>query len=287
MDGLAESMVRIIEPVANVTRHWPTVLPTPLSPLFLPGGRFDFVNEDVAMTIFFMLVLGVIDALIVRPCIHPKARYFALHVVANSISSYAAFPDVYRALVTDPLNSFQGASATMAANSAVAAIHLYHIVAFTLRWDDIFHHLTFVSVLCGLAVPFKQSGGAANNLGCFFLSGLPGALNYVFLILYYHGFMSRATEKLWTARVNVWLRGPAMSVYLFLGAQAILRGTYQTPLWALLVVIGLHFTNGQYYAQQAVESLTRYNLAPKDDAEDGAAKKKVDSGANGDGKKRK
>ena len=236
----------------------PQVFPTALSPYFAPGGPLEAVNEDVGFTIAFMLCLGVIDTLLVRPLVHAKARYFALHIIANVVSAIAAWPDVRRALLDDPLGAFSGASTTMVANSAVCAIHLYHIVAFPLRGDDIFHHVAFVVTLSGVAIPFKRAGGAANNLGCFFLSGIPGALNYVFLVLYYHGWMTRLQEKTWTARVNVWFRGPAMAVYAFIGAQAMWRGTYDTPAVVLFGVIMLHFTNGQHYAQQSVESLTRY-----------------------------
>lgn len=233
------------------------IAPPPLSPEFQPGGRLDGLNEDLTLIAAVIALLAVVDVLLVKPFVHPKARYFALHVVANTITAVASFPDVARAW-SDPLNCFTGPSATMVANSAVAAIHLYHILAFKLRGEDIFHHLTFVIVLCGLAIPYKQTGGIANNFGCFFLSGLPGGLNYVFLIAYYHGWFTRKQEKVWTARCNVWLRGPSMSVYTFLGAQALARGTYGCGNVVMLVVLGLHFTNGQHYAQQSVESLTRF-----------------------------
>jgi len=247
-----------MQAVIDVFAGLPQVFPEALSPLFAPGGDFAWLNEDVGFTVFFMLCLGVLDVLLVRPFVHTKARYFALHIAANCVSAWAAWPDVRRALADDPLNAFSGASTTMVANSAVCAIHLYHIVAFPLRGDDIFHHVAFVVTLSGAAVPFKRTGGAANNLGCFFLSGIPGALNYLFLVLYYHGAMTRLQEKTWTARVNVWLRGPAMAVYAFIGFQALWRGAYDTPAIVLVLVILLHFTNGQYYAQQSVESLTRY-----------------------------
>lgn len=156
--------------------------------------------------------------------------------MANFVSACAAAPDVYR-LLNDPIHAFSGPSYTMMANSAVAAIHLYHVIAFKLPMADVFHHATFVSVLCGIAIPYKQVGaplgkrripasstrsmcgirgcrpspgppwfaagnhsarevaavhratlihllvsqvgGAANNFGCFFLSGLPGGIDYV------------------------------------------------------------------------------------------------------------
>ena len=53
----------------------------------------------------------------------------------------------------------------MLANSAICAIHIYHCLAFRLSAADIFHHLLFVSILCGLGIWFKQVGGVANNFG--------------------------------------------------------------------------------------------------------------------------
>jgi hypothetical protein len=236
------------------------IAPPPLSPYFQAGGPLEGLNEDVCFTLLLMAVLFVVDTLLVRPLIQPKARYFALHVVANAISAIASFNDVYKVFAMgNPTGAFSGPSSTMVANSAVAAIHLYHCVAFPLRAEDIFHHVTFVSVLCGLAIPLKHHGGSANNFGCFFLSGLPGGLNYVLLVCVAHGWMDKMTEKRWAARINVWMRGPSMSVYLFLGILSYLHDEQRQVHAALLaIVVALHFHNGQYYAQQAVESLATH-----------------------------
>jgi len=158
--------------------------PAPLSPVFQRGGPLDWLNEDSTLILLFMILLFVLDITVVRQFIQPKVhilsdsstaasyahhltpkhgchshfpqgRYFALHAVANAISACAAAPDVYR-LFADPVNAFSGPSYTMVANSSVAAIHLYHCLAFKLPMADIFHHATFVTILCGAAIPYKQ-----------------------------------------------------------------------------------------------------------------------------------
>ena len=58
----------------------------------------------------------------------------------------------------DPVHAFDGPSYTMVANSAVVAIHTYHCLAFNLQAAEIFHHALFVTILCGLAIPYKQVG---------------------------------------------------------------------------------------------------------------------------------
>jgi hypothetical protein len=231
--------------------------PDPISPLFSPTGRLAGWNEDFVFTVAMLIVLGIIDLCICRPLLAPKSRYFALHATANAVSAVAAFPDLWRVLV-DPLDAFHGPTTTMLANSAVLSIHLYHCLFFNLRADEIFHHALFVTILCGLAIPFKHVGGASNNMGCFFLSGLPGGLNYVLLVLVKQGRMAPLTQKAWDAWINTWIRGPPMSVYAFLQYQSWLYGrsidvgSTVAQVVIISVIGGLHFFNGQYYAAMAV-----------------------------------
>lgn len=229
--------------------------PAPVSPLFQEGGRFYGLNEDITFTLLGMGALFLVDRLVVKPFIKPKVRYFALHAFGNAVSSVAAFPDIVTALTQDPRRLVGMPASTMLPNSMVVAIHLYHCVAFPLRAEDIVHHLTFVGSLCCLAIPSKRVLGAASGWGCFFMSGLPGGLNYLFLILSAHGYMSKLTEKKWTALVNVWMRAPSLTIYLFIAlSNMIHRGSQDLhPALSILVAL-LYFVNGQYYSQQAVES---------------------------------
>ena len=235
--------------------------PPPISPLFREGGVLEGYNEDLALTAFCTLLLLLLDSLVVRPLLAEKSRYFALHACMNLIATVSAAPDVYRAF-TDPTRAFSGASQSMWANSAVVAMHFYHCIGgFQLSGADIFHHAMFVLILCGLTIPFKQNGGVANNFGCFFLSGLPGGIDYVMLVLVKEGKMHKLTEKYWNRLINVWVRGPAMSVYTTLGWVSWWLGNAGTPTPALFVVVALHFFNGNYYAEMAVGTWHRHCVA--------------------------
>jgi hypothetical protein len=75
--------------------------------------------------------------------------------------------------------------------------------------------------------------GVANNLGCFFLSGLPGGIDYVMLVLVLspaaapaprpnslqvqvrENIMPASREKSLFAAINLWLRAPPMCMYYF------------------------------------------------------------------------
>ena len=108
--------------------------PPPLSPIFQAGGALDGWNEDVCLIGAMMAVLCAIDVCFVTRWLSPKSRYFALHAFANAVSAVAAAPDVARGLLR-PVEAFSGQSHTMVANSAVAAIHVYHAVAFNLKYS--------------------------------------------------------------------------------------------------------------------------------------------------------
>lgn len=269
--------------------------PAPISPVFGPEGALAGWNEDAVFSFGMILLLGLVDLGICRPLLSPKSRYFALHAVANTVSTIAALPDLLRVL-RDPLHAFSGPTFTMLANSAVISIHAYHCLFFRLPTADIVHHAVFVVVLCGFAIPFKHVGGVSNNFGCFFLSGLPGGINYILLVLVREGRLAPLTQKAWDAWINTWIRGPPMSVYAFLQYQALIyghgpaMGAPATRAVCIFVIAALHFVNGQYYAAQAVANHAEVQERTKGAGAAGAAgepatrKGHVDSkgGAGGD-----
>ena len=201
--------------------------PPAISPIFQDGGTLSSFNEDFFLVTAMLVVLGIADVASRALGIVEKGRWFFVHAIANAVSAVAAAPDVYRALYGDPTHCFSGRTHTMVANSAVAAAHIYHVLAFKLRAEDIFHHLVFTVILCGLAIPYKHAGGVANNFGCFFLSGLPGGVDYVLLVLVKQGAMAPITEKRLNAAINTWVRGPSMAVYAMLGWQACIACAYR------------------------------------------------------------
>eukprot|EP00742_Colponemidia_sp_Colp-10_P020262 GILJ01023599.1.p1 GENE.GILJ01023599.1~~GILJ01023599.1.p1 ORF type:complete len:237 (+),score=34.35 GILJ01023599.1:35-712(+) len=143
-------------------------------------------------------------------------------------------------------------------NNIIAALHLYHCIGFNLSADDIFHHLTFCFTLCSLAIPAKQISGSSVTLGGFFLSGLPGGIDYLMLTLSAHGYVSKDTQKNVYTKLNVYMRGPAMTVYVFMVWVTNLHTRHPCPWYVAIVSCFLHYYNGQYYTQQAIESNAIY-----------------------------
>ena len=247
-----------------------TFTPEPVSPLFKAGGLFEGYNEELIFITLGVVFLGIVDVCFVMPLIRTKARYFALHTVANAIIAAVAFPDVVRVFTDHPSNAYTGSYNSALPNAMAASIHLYHCIAFRLRAEDIFHHLLFVLTLCPLAVPFKQNAGASACMAGFFATGLPGGINYLMLVLKIHDLISKDFEKKCYTFINIVIRAPGLVIYVLMYWYAYRsENPPGAPLIIPLFAGALHYYNGNMYAAQAAESEAKYffnkkhNIAPK------------------------
>lgn len=93
------------------------------------------------------------------------------------------------------------------------AVHTYHCLGFKLSQQDIFHHFLFVPTL-GIGGGMLTSWGPIRNVLTFFISGLPGGVDYVMLVLLKNGMTDKLTCKRLSSKLNVWLRGPGCGVLL-------------------------------------------------------------------------
>jgi hypothetical protein len=236
--------------------------PEPLSPLFKQGGIFHGINEDFGFMVLIMIFLFFCDNLIAKRYILPKGRYFFLHAIANGIVVFASIPDLIRALTYHPYDTLNHPAWSVVGNSATMGLHLYHILAFTLTSEDWWHHLQFIP-MCFATPMFKRNIGCAVALSNFFLSGLPGGLEYVFLVLVMHGKMQKKTEKSYFAWLNQWVRGPGAVWTMILGYFS-WRENLLPLHGAVAWTFGLfHLYNGMYFNQIAIESNARFDFNNK------------------------
>ena len=88
------------------------------------------------------------------------------------------------------------------------SLHIYHIMWYfnKLRFDDWLHHILSV----GIALPLTLFSSSGSLLGhsLFYLTGLPGFIDYFLLFLNRNGCIKRMTEKKINNILNLWLRCP-------------------------------------------------------------------------------
>lgn len=163
--------------------------------------------------LYGLAALGVCDLCYAR---FTKARYFALHVIANSWIAVLCLPDMYL-ILTDPVHTLsQRVSPNHWPTSLVFSIHVYHMLFFrNLQWIDWLHHILMVVIGAPLLITGEL--GPLMNFNHFFMCGVPGGLDYAMLFAVKHGWMKPLQEKAYNSAVNVWIREPALICTATLG----------------------------------------------------------------------
>ena len=96
-------------------------------------------------TVCLLVLFAVFDFLVAR---HTKARYFTIHVLANTIIVILTFPSLVW-ILQDPLVALASDDFSPVATASCLCIHLYHILAFNnLIWLDWLHHGIMIGEGC-------------------------------------------------------------------------------------------------------------------------------------------
>jgi hypothetical protein len=183
------------------------------SPTVANGSERPF---DVAVLFAFCAALFVVLDLVVAQRFG-KERYYALHVMVNSIVLWFCVDDMLSSW-KDPINCnacIEGKNcASLVPLVFNIALHVYHPLAFKTNRMDWIHHIPAYivqfSTICFL-------WGGSINFGHFAIVGLPGGIDYALLVALGQGLVSRQTYKTYCAKINVWMRCPLAISGGFLG----------------------------------------------------------------------
>eukprot|EP00756_Hemistasia_phaeocysticola_P009295 Hpha_TRINITY_DN14862_c0_g2::TRINITY_DN14862_c0_g2_i1::g.170408::m.170408 len=216
----------------------------------------EFVVAHAVNNVIVLVVLGVFDVIFARKS---RGRWFFVHSFANLLVCITAMRSMFGVL-SDPINAvnvkvFHDTSlfgdASVWPLTIVNSVHLYHMVAFRdLSAADYFHHLLFIPTI-GLTGQMC-AWGALGNWQAFFISGLPGGVDYFMLYLQKEAKLEKMQEKRYNANLNIWCRMPGILVATILAYAGLLDGRYHGPMWALIMQLVLPPYNALYYAKQAV-----------------------------------
>jgi len=182
-----------------------------------------------------------------------KARWFSLHVIFNFINILGTYKSFIYA-IKSPIDLITDKSIyttiLQSRNSIwptvyTITLHIYHVLFFKLRTQDIIHHFLFVPfLLCNLSYETK-------NITLFFACGLPGMISYIALCCKRYNIITKQTERQITFYQNLWLRVPGLLFssfcvfYSYKYAKIINPSMYIVGTLCLLANI-----NGLYYLQQ-------------------------------------
>ena len=152
---------------------------------------------------------------------------------------------------TNPLCSLVSPMSSWLPAYLVISGHCYHACAFSLKSNEVWHHLIFVAFggFITLSVPW----GPLMALALFCVSGLPGAIDYAVLALVKLKRVSRLREKRCNTWINTWIRIPGHVFVAVVAWVCLVHGTNtRLPTSVVVVAIALALGNGLYYGEQVI-----------------------------------
>lgn len=180
----------------------------------------------------------------------PSTRWFFCHFVVNGVISSYAFIDV-KACFTKPnecgVTKWEGGTEVM---GLAVALHFYHIVFFNLQAGDWLHH-GMTALLTTPPILLCQQTRTI-SFALFFMTGLPGGLDYLLLTCVKLGWLHSIVEKQLYVVLTVWIRGPGVIAGAVLSMDAVFNEYYRSQ-YTWVVFLGIVWNmiicywNGMYF----------------------------------------
>lgn len=199
---------------------------------------------------FFLSIFSLIDILL--NSINIEGRYYIIHSITNLMVTCRTYHSLYDIFTNNiVINKTDIPLAEM-----VSAMHIYHIILYfnKLRFDDWLHHLLMVFVALPLTV--LSNCETLMHGGLFFLTGLPGLLDYSMLALVRNNIIHRMTEKKYNTLINLWIRAPGcilVSGFILFNVINLRKGLYRIDPSSGVLVGALVYWNGIYFMNQVVQ----------------------------------
>lgn len=184
-----------------------------------------------------------------------NTRWFYIHCIVNFLVVKYSYYNAMNCLINYN-NCFMIEWNDDTYKTYWTAIHLHfiHLLFFKLTKDDIIHH-TLMVLICGSLCYYNKS--QLVSLALFFLTGLPGAIDYLLLFLVKIGVIPSIFEKKMYAFISSYIRAPGCTTAALLVIPGIIhyykiKNYYQ--LICCCLISFLVYWNGQYYLSKTLKS---------------------------------
>lgn len=224
----------------------------------------DYINGNIiAIGCVFLSLHCTVDYKMIM--YRESKRWFVNHVISNFFIVSITLEDMFRLLsCTDGCGElvqrgggifpyYQGKEGEITPSEMIVgitgALHLYHLLVFeNLRTIDYMHHYLMLIVL---VMSYLFQAACYQSMFMFFLSGLPGLIDYGMLAL----GVNRKTEKRINVYLNNYLRAPGIIFTMGLYWRDIRK---VSGLISLIVGYGLLYWNATYFNLDVTRSYYSY-----------------------------
>ena len=185
--------------------------------------------------------------------INIKGTYYFNHFIANIFIMYYSLPELWYCY--SDFNYALTLPTNYNAIEFIFSIHFYHIIYYfnKLRFDDWLHHILMIFVVLPLAL--KVNNGAILSHSAFFLTGLPGGIDYFLLFLSRNGIIEKKIEKRVNKHLNLWVRCPgciASSTLIYQNFGHNYNDIYSQEGFYTILICLIIYWNGIYFMEQVI-----------------------------------
>jgi hypothetical protein len=128
-------------------------------------------------------------------------------------------------------------------------MHFYHWIFFQISSNDKIHHFLFVFIMGTLN--YFYGFGPVSNLIIMFMSGFPGIVNYLLLILVELELIQKSLEK----EINIYNNLYVRSVGILFGVSILFINSFMLNFWHRIIcflIMILCIINSQIYIHKAI-----------------------------------
>jgi len=184
-----------------------------------------------------------------------EGKYYLIHFINNLFITFYTYPNVIDSFV----DLFNYANYVTNPQTVIitVALHLYHVIVYfkKLRFDDWLHHILMIAIVIPISV--SMNVGCLLGLGLFFITGLPGGIDYLLLFLVRNKIIDKLLEKKINTYLNIWIRCPGCIIHSTMSTMVLLRIAPKLSYLSLLgcfSCMAIIFWNGIYFMNQVVQN---------------------------------
>ena len=203
---------------------------------------------NIITTVICYDILATFVTFICMPEYSQKSRWFLLHALSNCYIMSNSYSDMFYCLKNPIIcSNTEWNDNSNNAFLMCTIVHLYHCLLFRLTREDILHH-GLMLFICGPLAYHAHKITATASL--FFLSGLPGLIDYSLLWIFKCLDLNHNVRKYIYLVVNLLIRSPGCLIFSYIN---MLSFSIEKVILSIIL-----YWNALYYLNQAYKSY--YNL---------------------------
>lgn len=184
-----------------------------------------------------------------------QSRYFFAHFLHNILVAFFTVPTIKEVLI-NPIQNNQDLYILVPSylTSILGALHIYHLTFYKIGFDEIFHHIFAIYFHF-----FKLNKMLLASL--FFMTGLPGGITYLLLILVRYNFITKLTEKRISKHLNLWCRMPGILFFASILLLNMINNPFEIQNYLTIFYM---FWNSIHFTKTITESYAIAKITKKD-----------------------